>query len=91
MGHSKCIIGNSSAGIRESASFGIPCVNIGIRQDKRERNKNTIDCTCDIESISAAIELSLKNPVDRSNVYYKPNACHKIANDIKEVLDGQKK
>lgn len=38
------LIGNSSSGIIESASFGIPCVNIGSRQNNRLRNANTVDC-----------------------------------------------
>ncbi len=38
------IIGNSSSGIIESASFNIPCLNIGTRQNMRLRNDNTIDC-----------------------------------------------
>ena len=39
----KFIIGNSSSGILESASFKIPCINIGRRQNKRLRAKNVID------------------------------------------------
>ena len=41
---SDLIIGNSSSGIIESASFGVPCVNIGSRQEGRLRNENTFDC-----------------------------------------------
>jgi len=50
------MIGNSSSGIIESASFGVPCVNLGSRQDDRLRNANTVDCP-DIapEAIRAAI------------------------------------
>lgn len=59
------LLGNSSSGIVESASFGIPCVNIGSRQKNRERNSNIIDCPdiTDqniIESIDEA--LNLKGP-----------------------------
>ncbi|MFU1477793.1 UDP-N-acetylglucosamine 2-epimerase [Roseovarius sp. C7] len=39
------LIGNSSSGIIKSASFGIPCVNVGSRQDSRLRNRNTFDCS----------------------------------------------
>lgn len=38
------MIGNSSSGIIESASFGVPCVNLGSRQDDRLRNDNTVEC-----------------------------------------------
>ena len=41
--HSECIIGNSSSGIIEAPSFGVPCVNIGRRQNKRVQAKNVIN------------------------------------------------
>lgn len=40
---SDLLIGNSSSGVIESASFGVPCVNVGSRQNGRLRNANTID------------------------------------------------
>ena len=53
------MIGNSSAGIRESCYFGIPVVNIGSRQNGRERGKNVMDVSYDRHEISAAIEKQL--------------------------------
>ena len=41
--HSECIIGNSSSGIIEAPSFGVPCVNIGRRQNMRVQAKNVIN------------------------------------------------
>jgi UDP-hydrolysing UDP-N-acetyl-D-glucosamine 2-epimerase len=38
-----CLIGNSSVGIRECAYLGVPVVNIGSRQNKRDRGNNVID------------------------------------------------
>lgn len=38
------LVGNSSSGIVESASLGTPCLNLGSRQDCRERNANVVDC-----------------------------------------------
>lgn len=52
-------VGNSSAGIIESASFKTPVVNVGIRQLGRERSGNVIDVTCDAEEIRKAIKKSL--------------------------------
>src|SRR3989339_372238 len=40
--NAKCIAGNSSSGIREGAYLGVPCVNIGTRQNGREMGKNVI-------------------------------------------------
>ena len=37
------MIGNSSSGIREAASFKLPVINIGSRQSGRERSNNVID------------------------------------------------
>jgi len=41
--HSKGIIGNSSVGIRECSYLGVPAINIGSRQNRRERGGNVID------------------------------------------------
>jgi UDP-N-acetylglucosamine 2-epimerase (non-hydrolysing)/GDP/UDP-N,N'-diacetylbacillosamine 2-epimerase (hydrolysing) len=50
------LIGNSSSGIMESASYSLPTVNVGIRQQGRERPMNVIDAAPSVESIVAAIE-----------------------------------
>jgi GDP/UDP-N,N'-diacetylbacillosamine 2-epimerase (hydrolysing) len=64
------MIGNSSAGIIEAASFGTPVINIGSRQNLRERNANVIDVTVDLVDIERAIELALEHGrYDRRNVY----------------------
>jgi UDP-hydrolysing UDP-N-acetyl-D-glucosamine 2-epimerase len=39
-----CIIGNSSSGILEAPTYGVPAVNIGNRQTGRERGDNVFDC-----------------------------------------------
>jgi UDP-N-acetylglucosamine 2-epimerase (non-hydrolysing)/GDP/UDP-N,N'-diacetylbacillosamine 2-epimerase (hydrolysing) len=49
------LLGNSSSGIMESASFALPTVNIGLRQQGRERARNVIDAAPDTASILAAI------------------------------------
>ncbi len=51
----KLLIGNSSSGIMETASFGLPTVNIGLRQKGRERPLNVIDALPAKENIIAAI------------------------------------
>ena len=40
---SNCLIGNTSSGIRECSFLGIPFVNIGDRQDQREKGNNVFD------------------------------------------------
>ena len=56
---SKLIVGNSSAGLLESASIPIPCVNIGLRQRGRLCAKNVIFSDSDRESIRSSIETCL--------------------------------
>ena len=51
----RCLIGNSSSGIREAHCFNVPVINIGTRQLNRERTPNIIDVPHD----SGAIELEL--------------------------------
>jgi GDP/UDP-N,N'-diacetylbacillosamine 2-epimerase (hydrolysing) len=55
LSHAEALVGNSSSGIIEAASFGTPVVNIGNRQRARERNLNTVDCAGDQSAIAAAI------------------------------------
>lgn len=49
------LVGNSSSGIMESASFALPTVNVGLRQQGRERARNVLDAAPDIGSILQAI------------------------------------
>lgn len=53
------LVGNSSAGIHEAPSFGLPTVNIGTRQQLRERGENIIDAEHNQWSIVRAIESCL--------------------------------
>lgn len=56
--HSEMVLGNSSSGILEVPSFGIPTVNIGDRQKGRIRAESVIDCDAEQKSIVRAIELA---------------------------------
>jgi UDP-hydrolysing UDP-N-acetyl-D-glucosamine 2-epimerase len=49
--HVDILVGNSSSGIMESASFAVPTVNVGIRQQGRERALNVLDAEPRVESI----------------------------------------
>ncbi|MES2508731.1 MAG: UDP-N-acetylglucosamine 2-epimerase [Pseudomonadota bacterium] len=59
MKHCAVMVGNSSAGIIEAASFGTPVVNVGDRQRSRERNINVRDVGPDADAIHAAIGQSM--------------------------------
>ncbi len=89
------IVGNSSSGIHESSTFGIPAVNIGTRQQDRERASNVIDVGYSKLEIKEGIEKALydnefrklsKNTV---NPYGTGDAAEKIVNILKTVnLEG---
>jgi UDP-N-acetylglucosamine 2-epimerase (non-hydrolysing)/GDP/UDP-N,N'-diacetylbacillosamine 2-epimerase (hydrolysing) len=49
------LIGNSSSGIMEAASFGLPVVNVGFRQKGRERARNVLDVEPETDAIVARI------------------------------------
>lgn len=84
MAHAKVMIGNSSAGLREAPSFGLPAVNIGSRQAGRLRGNNVIDVPHDTEAISAGIDRALKDTsfrnlvAERFNPYGDGDASEKI-------------
>ena len=79
--NSKCLIGNSSVGIRECAYLGVPVVNIGTRQNKRERGNNVVDVNYDKNEIETAILNAINNKKPSlSNIYGGGNAGENIAN-----------
>lgn len=84
--HSKGLIGNSSVGIRECAYLGVPVVNIGSRQNRRDRGNNVIDVAYDEQEIIAAVATVLQHPNrNTSEVYGGGNAGEKIAQLLKEL------
>ncbi len=68
--NSKCLVGNSSVGIRECSFLGVPVVNIGTRQTGRERGANVIDIGYDRAEITSAIQKQLVNGRYPSNRLY---------------------
>lgn len=84
--NSLCLIGNSSVGIRECAYLGVPAVNIGSRQNRRDRGKNVLDVSYDENDIVAAVNAILeKNTRATSQVYGGGDAGEKIAKLLKEL------
>lgn len=66
----RCLVGNSSVGIREASFLGIPTVNIGTREAGRERGKNVVDVEYDRSQIKSAIEKQLSNGRYASDTLY---------------------
>ena len=94
MKHASVIIGNSSSGIIEAASFKTAVVNIGNRQKGREQSKNIINSGYSAEEINKAIEVATskdfqKNLNNVSNIYGNSTASVNISN-ILEACDIEK-
>ncbi len=89
LNNSKGLIGNSSVGIRECAYLGVPAVNIGSRQNRRDRGYNVIDVEYDSNQIKNAIQTHLSNGKSKlSDVYGGGDAGKQIA-DLLEKLPLQ--
>ncbi len=84
--NSKCLVGNSSVGIRECAYLGVPTVNIGTRQTKRQRGENVIDISYNKNEILAAIKNRMaQNNIKSEHIYGNGNAGEAIANVLAEI------
>jgi UDP-N-acetylglucosamine 2-epimerase len=78
--NAKALIGNSSVGIRECSYLGVPAVNIGTRQDGRERGANVIDVDHDRRAIGDAIHEHLRRGKPaRDHLYGDGRAGERIA------------
>ena len=84
--NSSCLIGNSSVGIRECAYLGVPVVNIGSRQNRRDRGNNVIDVDYNKETIKSAINKWIeKGKPEKSVVYGGGDAGKKIADLLEDL------
>ena len=77
------LLGNSSSGIMEAASFALPAVNVGMRQQGRERGPNILDADPTADSIRAQLTRA-HDPVfreslrDMQNLYGDGHASKRI-------------
>jgi UDP-hydrolysing UDP-N-acetyl-D-glucosamine 2-epimerase len=90
LGQVDAMIGNSSSGIMEAASFALPVVNVGIRQQGRERARNILDVPADTAVVTAALERALapafrKKLHGMTNPYGNGAAASTIANVLTTV------
>lgn len=77
-----CFIGNSSSGIRESCYFGTPTVNIGSRQNSRERGSNVIDAGYDRKEIAKAVKAQIAHGVYPVEYIFGDGTAGKHISDI---------
>ena len=79
MKNSKCVVGNSSSGIREASFLGVPSVNIGTRQADRERGPNVKDVGYNKHKILKSISQQVGKKFKKSLIYGSGDAGKKMA------------
>ena len=86
MHKTSCLLGNSSSGIREGAFIGTPVVNVGSRQNMRERGKNVIDVEGNnSEQIYRSLQKQINHGRYESDpIYGDGTAGTKIANILSD-------
>jgi UDP-hydrolysing UDP-N-acetyl-D-glucosamine 2-epimerase len=88
--HVALLIGNSSSGIMEAASFALPVVNVGFRQKGRERARNVLDAEPEADAILAKIVQAMSHEFRESlagmtNPYGDGHASEKIVEVLTTV------
>ncbi len=88
LANAKALVGNSSSGIAEAPSLGVPFVNIGTRQEGRERANNVIDADYTEGSIKNALEKALYDEEFRTEVAkrFNPYGDGKTADRIARII-----
>jgi UDP-hydrolysing UDP-N-acetyl-D-glucosamine 2-epimerase len=90
LAQAELMLGNSSSGIMETASFALPTVNVGLRQQGRERARNVLDATPEKSSILNAVSLARslefrKSLAGMTNPYGDGFASEKIVQVLTSV------
>jgi UDP-N-acetylglucosamine 2-epimerase (non-hydrolysing)/GDP/UDP-N,N'-diacetylbacillosamine 2-epimerase (hydrolysing) len=88
------LLGNSSSGIMEAASFALPAVNVGMRQRGRERARNVLDAEADAASILDRVGVALTEDFRRSlwgmeNPYGDGHAAARIVSVLTSAPLGE--
>lgn len=86
----KAAVGNSSSGIIEVPSFGIPTLNIGDRQKGRLASKSVVNCGTSKDEVIAGLKLCLSEEMQKAaktyeNPYAKPGTANLIYHELKNV------
>lgn len=80
------VLGNSSSGLIEAPSFGIPTVNIGDRQKGRIRAETVIDCGYEAEEIEAAFQIAVSDFAKKCKLAKNPYESENTSDKILEIL-----
>ena len=87
-------IGNSSSGVMEAASFGLPTIDVGIRQQGRERGRNVLTTPADAKAILGAVaqarDENFRNSLKgMANLYGDGHASERIVQVLSTVTLGE--
>ncbi len=86
MKHCAFLLGNTSSGIIEAASFGKFVINIGDRQKGRASGDNVIHVPINADAILNAVHsIKGKGHTDTSNIYYNNGAAAKIIEALEQI------
>jgi UDP-hydrolysing UDP-N-acetyl-D-glucosamine 2-epimerase len=80
MARTACLVGNSSSAIREGSFVGTPAVNVGGRQEGRQRGSNVVDVDYDRREVADGVRAQLEHgPYEREPIYGDGHAGERIA------------
>ena len=86
MSHANAVVGNSSSGLYEAPSFGIPTVDIGDRQRGRLAAASVVHCAPERNAIKHAIEQALRLECGQvSNPYGDGHAAQRIVSVLRDL------
>jgi UDP-hydrolysing UDP-N-acetyl-D-glucosamine 2-epimerase len=93
--HADVMVGNSSSGLIEAPTFGLPVVNVGTRQQGRLRGRNVIDADPDRDAVLRALDTALTPSFRDSlrtatNPYGDGGAARRIVRVLREVELGDR-
>ncbi|MBD5212793.1 MAG: UDP-N-acetylglucosamine 2-epimerase (hydrolyzing) [Bacteroidales bacterium] len=88
--HSVCVAGNSSSGLIEAPSLGVPTVNVGNRQKGRARGESVIDVECKADAVAEGLRRALADEMQtlaatRPNPYFRADTLESIMKVLSET------
>ena len=94
LGQVEAIVGNSSSGVMEAASFALPAVDIGMRQRGRERGRNVLSVEPEMAAILTALATARSKSFRQSlrgmeNPYGDGRSAERIAAVLASVPLGE--
>ncbi len=86
LNNAACIVGNSSSALREGAFLVVPAVNVGTRQQGRERASNVADAPYEAATIESALRGQIgKGRYPRSTLFGDGQSGQRVANVLADA------